>query len=41
MFWLLGLEAGGTAAPCPGTEPALPALEGEVLFSGPPGKSHP
>ena len=28
-------------APQPGIEPTLPALEGEVLTTGPPGKSLP
>ena len=34
------LAAGhGIFAPRPGIEPAAPALEGEVLTTGPPGKS--
>ena len=37
MFF--GLDARGILAPPPGIEPAPPALEGEVLATGPPGKS--
>ena len=32
-------EACGILAPRPGIQPAPPALEGEVLTTGPPGKS--
>ena len=39
MFWLFGQEARGILAPPPGIDPALPALEGKVLTTGPPGKS--
>ena len=39
MFWFFGCEACGILAPPPGIEPAPPALEGEVLTTGPPGKS--
>ena len=39
MFWLFGLEACGILALQPGIEPAPPELEGEVLTTGPPGKS--
>ena len=39
MFWFFGGEACGILAPRPGIEPAPPALEGEVLTPGPPGKS--
>ena len=39
MFWVFGLEACGILAPRPGIEPSPPALEGEVLTTGPPGKS--
>ena len=39
MFWIFVLEACGILAPRPGIEPAPPALEGEVLTNGPPGKS--
>ena len=39
MFWFFGLKACGILAPRPGIEPAPPALEGEVLTTGPPGKS--
>ena len=38
MFWFFGHEACGILAPWPGIEPAPPALEGEVLNTGPPGK---
>ena len=39
MFWFFGCEARGILALGPGIEPAPPALEGEVLTTGPPGKS--
>ena len=39
VFWFFGCKACGILAPQPGIEPALPALEGEVLTTGPPGKS--
>ena len=39
MFWCFGRQACGILAPRPGMEPALPALEGEVLTTGRPGKS--
>ena len=39
MIWFFGHEACGILAPRPGIEPAPPALEGEVLTTGPPGKS--
>ena len=39
MFWFFGREAGGILAPWPGIEPEPPVLEGEVLTTGPPGKS--
>ena len=39
MFWFFGHEACGILAAQPGIEPAAPALEGEVLTIGPPGKS--
>ena len=38
MFWFFDHKACGILAPWPGIEPALPALEGEVLTTGPPGK---
>ena len=38
-FGFFGREACGILAPRPGTEPTLPALEGEVLTTGLPGKS--
>ena len=36
---IFGLEACGILDPRPGLEPAPPALEGEVLTTGLPGKS--
>ena len=39
MFWFLGFPACGLLGPQPGTEPARPALEGQVVTSGWPGKS--
>ena len=39
MFWFFGHEACGILAPLPGIKPTTPALEGEVLTSGLPGKS--
>ena len=39
MFWLFGCKSRGILAPWPGIEPTPSALEGEVLTSGPPGKS--
>ena len=39
MFWFFGHRACGILAPWPGIEPASPALECEVLTTGPPGKS--
>ena len=39
MFWFFGHEACGILAPWPGIEPTPPALEGEVLTTGLPGKS--
>ena len=39
MIWFFVHEACGILAPQPGMEPAPPALEGEVLATGPPGKS--
>ena len=39
MPWFLGGEACGILAPQPGIKPSPPALEGEVLTTGPPGKS--
>lgn len=36
---VLGPGAGGILAPSPGMEPAAPALRGEVLTTGPPGKT--
>ena len=35
MFWFFGHEAFGILAPRPGIKPAPPALEGEVLTTGP------
>ena len=40
MFWFFGPKAScGVLAPQPGIEPEPPALEGEVLTTGPPEKS--
>ena len=39
VFWFFGHEACGILVPQPEIEPAPPALEGEVLTTGPPGKS--
>ena len=39
MFWFFGRQACGILATRPGIQPATPAVEGEVLTSGPPGKS--
>ena len=41
MFWFCAHEAYRILVPLPGIgiEPASPALEGEVLTTGPPGKS--
>ena len=39
MFWFFHPEACGILAPWPKIEPAPSALEGEVLTTGPPGKS--
>ena len=39
MFWYSGYEACKILAPQPGIEPTSPALEAEVLHTGPPGKS--
>ena len=38
MFWFFGQEAQGILDPHPGVEHALPALKGEVLTTGLPGK---
>ena len=39
MFWFFGPKACGILVPRPGIEQAPPALEGEVLTNGSPGKS--
>ena len=39
MFWFFGLQAYGISAPGPRIKPTSPALEGDVLTTGPPGKS--
>ena len=39
IFWFFGCESCEILAPQPGIEPAFPALEGEVLTTGLPGKS--
>ena len=38
-FFFFGCKACGALAPRPGFEPPAPALEGEILTTGPPGKS--
>ena len=40
MFWFFGHEARGILIPQWGMEPTSPALESEVLTTGPPGKSN-
>ena len=39
MFWFFGREECGILVPRSGIELTPPALEGEVLTTGPPGKS--
>ena len=39
MFWFFGREVHGILALQPRIEPAPPALDGEVLTTGPPGKA--
>ena len=39
FFFFFGCKACGALAPRPGFEPPAPALEGEILTTGPPGKS--
>ena len=39
VFWFFGHEAHGLVAPWPGIQCTPPALEGEVLIIGPPGKN--
>ena len=39
-FWFFGCEAHGILVPHPGIKPAPPALEGKVLTTGLPRKSH-
>ena len=39
MFWFFSHKTYGISVPRPGIEPILPALEGEIPTSGPPGKS--
>ena len=39
MFQCFGLEPCGILPPQPGIKPTPSALEGEVLTTGPPGKS--
>ena len=41
VFGFLGHEAGGILAPQPGIKPSPPALEGNILTAGSPGKSLP
>ena len=38
MSWFFGHEARGILASQPGIKPAPPALEGEILTTGPPEK---
>ena len=38
MFWLFGLKACGILIPQSEFEPSPPALEAEVLTTGPPGE---
>ena len=38
LSWFFGCEARGVLVPWPGIKPTPPALEGEVLATGPPGK---
>ena len=38
MFCLFGHQAWGILDPQPGIEPVPPALEGNILTTGPPGK---
>ena len=38
MIWFFDHKAPGILVPQPGIEPGSPALEGEVLTTGPPGK---
>ena len=40
MVWFFNHEVCGVLAPLPGIKPAPPALEGEVLSTGLPGKFH-
>ena len=40
MFLFFGLKVHEILAPQPGIKPARPALEGKVLATGLPGKSH-
>ena len=39
MFWVFGYKTCGISATQPETEPTPPALKGEVITIGPPGKS--
>ena len=40
QLWFFGQKACGILASQPGMEPATPALKGEILTTGPQGKSH-
>ena len=40
MFWFFGHETCGISAPWPQMKPTPLALEGGILTTGPPGKSH-
>ena len=39
IVWFFSLKICGILASWPGIEPTAPAVEGEVLTTGPPGKS--
>ena len=39
MYWLFGWKTCEIVAPGPGIKQTQPALKGEVLAAGPPGKS--
>ena len=41
VFGFFGHEVGGILAPQPGIKPSPSALEGNILTTGPPGKSLP
>ena len=39
MFWFFDHKSGRVLTPWPGVESPTPALEGEAVATGPPGKS--